>query len=351
MEAVLLIVLLAVLIAGLIGIFFVFSKGRGGKGEFEPKLIALEAVMRQMSEGMVHLRRDISDSLRVGHDSLAKSSELSQRMLQDFTRNITEMKGALEKVHESVKDTTGKMSAFQDIFKTPQRYGPWGESSLAHLLEERYPRELILSQYQFANGEKVDFALKLPNDLLLPIDAKFSKDAFQNYLDAPDGPEKESRRKALAQKTKSDVDDIYQKYIRPDEGTTDFALMFIPAEAIYYELMFRLADLKVDEYAESKRVRIVSPNTVFLTLRIIEHWYRDISFQRETRDLIKRLGTIKIDAQKLEEGFMRLGRHLETAAGSFDDSKKRLHLLTERVQKVIQIGGEKELLDAERKTE
>lgn len=300
--------------------------------------------MKQMAEEnfrqFSQLRQDVTTNLKSGHDTFTKSSESSQRLISDFTRKVAEMEGALGKVYESVKDSTGKMTAFQDIFKTPQRYGPWGESSLQHLLGQRYPEELILRQHHFLNGEAVDFALKLPNNLLLPIDSKFPKDAFQNYIDAVDPSEKEARRKALAQKVKSDIDDIYGKYVRPEESTTDFALMFIPAESMYYELMFRLSDLKIDEYAESKKIRITSPNTLYMTLRIIEHWYRDVSVHKETHELIKRLGTIKIDAKKLDEGFDRLGKHLQTAVGSFDDSKKRLGLLTDRVDKVIKIGAE-----------
>lgn len=315
--------------------------------ELEMKLTTIEAVMKQMGEEnfrqFSQIRQDVTSNLKVGHESLSRSSEMNQRMLQDFTKNITEMKGALENVHNSVKDTTGKMNAFQDIFKTPQRYGPWGESSLHHLLTQRYPEELILKQHHFSNGEAVDFALKLPNNLLLPIDSKFPKDAFQNYIDAIDPADKEAKRKAFAQKVKSDVEDIYKKYVRPEEGTTNFALMYIPAESMYYELMFKLSDLNVDEYAKSKSIAIVSPNTLYMTLRIFEDWHRDVSIQKQTQELIKRLGTIKIDARKLEEGFDRLGKHLQTAVGSYDDSKKRLFLMTDRVDKVIKIGNEKEL--------
>ena len=139
MESVFFTILLGIIVAGLVVIVLFLIKKRGPEG----KLAALEAIMKQMSEESFRqfsqLRQDVTANLKVGHEDFARSSEASHRLLQDFTKNITEMKGALERVNESVKDTTGKVTAFQDIFKTPQRYGPWSESSLQHLLAQRYP--------------------------------------------------------------------------------------------------------------------------------------------------------------------------------------------------------------------
>jgi DNA recombination protein RmuC len=113
--------------------------------------------------------------------------------------------------------------------------------------------------------------------------------------------------------------------------------MYVPAEVVYYELMFGMGEASLDEYSKRKKVILVSPNTLHLTLRVIEHWFRDMTVAKETREIIKRLGTIVADGEKLGESYQRLGKHLGNAQGAYEDTGKRISLLSGRVKKVISL--------------
>jgi DNA recombination protein RmuC len=176
--------------------------------------------------------------------------------------------------------------------------------------------------------------LKLPNKKLLPIDAKFFSDNFGKMKGAKTEEELNFFQKKLIQDIKVNIQEISSKYILPSEGTVDFALMFIPAEAIFYEIMFNLREEDIANYARSKKVVLVSPNTIYLTLRTIVDWFRDTQISRQTQEILKRLNRIQTDAEKLMEEFRKLGGHLRSATSSYEGAEKRLSLFTDRVEKL-----------------
>ncbi len=145
------------------------------------------------------------------------------------------------------------------------------------------------------------------------------------------------------QDIKKRVDEVCSKYILPSEGTVDFALMYIPAEAIYYEIMFNLKEEDVADYAWRKKIVLTSPNTIYLTLRTIENWFKDTQISRETQRILKRLNRINQDAEKLSEAFRKLGNHLRNAISAYDNSEKRLSLFSERIEKLLEIKENKKL--------
>jgi DNA recombination protein RmuC len=260
------------------------------------------------------------------------TSQAMSNQIQSFTKETTQLRDDLKQIHERIKD----ISSFQDIFRSPKLRGQWGEASLEHIIAEHFPRELYNMPYSFSSGEQVDAILKLPDGRILPIDAKFSSDNFERMINSDSDLEKESHRRDFLRDVKRRVDEIASKYILPSEGTIDFALMYIPAEAIYYEIMFHLREENIGNYAWKKKVVLTSPNTIFLTLRTIEHWFRDTQISRQTSEVLKRLGRVSIDAEKLMEEFKKLGRHLRNASSAYEHSEKRLSLLERRVDNLIE---------------
>src|SRR4030042_1669308 len=120
--------------------------------------------------------------------------------------------------------------------------------------------------------------------------------------------------------------------------------MYIPAEAIYYEIVNNMGrELDVAAFAWSKRIILTSPNTIYLTLRTIEHWFKDTQISRQTQEILKKLAKVHQDAGKLMEDFRKLGSHLKNASSAYDDSKNRLSVLDERVEKLVEIGETKKL--------
>ena len=153
---------------------------------------------------------------------------------------------------------------------------------------------------------------------------------------------REIHRKIFYGDVKKKIDEIASKYILPSEGTTDVALMYVPAETVYYELINNIKDVDIPNYARSKKVFMVSPNTFALSVSAIRHWFRDVQINHQTKDIIKRLDRIASDGGKLADDFRKLGNHISNAKSSYDDSEKRLSLMVDRVKNVIEIGQQEE---------
>jgi len=294
---------------------------------------SIKDLERRLTDLMIGQLKEIRDS----QDGVSKEMHVQ---IRSFTEEATKIKDDLKQVQEAVKD----VSTFQDIFKSPKLRGQWGEASLEHILAQHFPKELYKIQYLFSSGEQVDAVLKLPNGRVLPIDAKFPVENFDKMINAVSDTEKSFFKKNFLEDVKNRVNEIAEKYILPSEGTTDFALIYIPAEAIYYEIINNISkEVDVAAFAWSKKIILTSPNTIYLTLRTIEHWFRDTQISRQTQEILKKLSKVHQDAEKLMEDFRKLGNHLKNASFAYSDSEKRLSLLDEKVEKLVEIGETKQL--------
>ncbi len=313
----------------IIGIFFYLTrKSKVDQNQND----AIKDLERRLTDLMMAQLKEIRDVQN------GTSREMNNQ-IRSFTKETTQIREDLKQIQEKVKD----VSSFQEIFKSPKLRGQWGEASLEHVLSEHFPSELYKTQYLFSTGEQVDAILKLPNGRILPIDSKFSSDNFERMIHSESEIEKTSLKQQFLRDVKLRIDEIASKYILPHEGTVDFALMYIPAEAIYYEIMFHLREGDVAKYAWSKKVVLTSPNTIYLTLRTIEHWFRDTQISKQTQEILKRLSKIHIDAQKLMNDFRKLGSHLKNATSAYENSEKRLSLFSEKVEKLTTIKESKKL--------
>ncbi len=289
----------------------------------------LKDLERRLTDLMIGQQKEIRGS--VDNTSRAMNEQISS-----FTRETVQIRQDLKQVQETMKG----ISSFQEIFKSPKLRGQWGEATLAHILSEYFPRELYESEHLFSSGEQVDFVLKLPDKKLLPIDVKFSSDNFLKMIEAKSEEERISFQKKFTQDVKFNIDKIAAKYILPSEGTVDYGLMYIPAEAIFHNMIFDLRDENIGEYARKKKIVLTSPNTIYLTLKTIEHWFRDTRISHQTQEILKRLDRIQQDSGKLMEDFRKLGGHLRNAVSTYDSSEKRLSLFSDRVDKMLEIKEE-----------
>jgi len=311
-------------------VFFVFygRKSKTDQGQTE----AIRSLEQQINV-MVGQIKEISGAV-------GGTSQEMNKQISSFTKEATQIREDLKQIQNTVKE----VSSFQEIFKAPKLRGQWGEANLEHILGQYFPHELCKRQYLFSSGEQVDAILKLPNGKILPIDAKFPADNFLKMVDTASETEKNFYRKSFLEDVKSRINEISSKYILPSENTVDFALMYIPAEAIYYEIINNIGrELDVSGYAWSKKIILTSPNTIYLHLRTIEHWFKDTQISRQTQEIVKRLARISQDAVRLMDDFRKLGGHIRNASSAYDNSEKRLSLLGERVEKIIETEDKKYL--------
>lgn len=295
------------------------------------------------TEAIRELERRLTDlmlsQLKEIRGTVDGTSRSMMEQISSFTKGTVQISEQLKGLQEKVND----ISSFQEIFRTPKLRGQWGEASLEHVLSNYFPKEFYKKNHRFLSGEQVEFVIKLPNGKILPIDAKFFSDNFEKMIETEDEEKKEYYKKRFVTDIKFNIDKISSKYILPHEGTLDYALMYIPAEAIFHKIMYDLRDENLGEYARKKKVIITSPNTIYLTLRTIIEWIKDVQLSQEAQEILKKLARIQQDAQKLMEDFKRLGSHLRNATNAYDSSEKRLSLFTERVEKIIETKEPKEL--------
>lgn len=304
----------------------------------------------RQTEAIRDLERRLTDLMTSQLDKIRGNVDGTSRVLHEqirsFTKEATQIREDLKQIQETVKD----VSSFQEIFKSPKLRGQWGEASLEHILGQHFPSELYQRQYLFSSGEQVDAVLKLPNGRILPIDAKFPSDNFGKMVEAASETEKIFFRKKFVDDVKFRVDEIASKYILPSEGTVDFALMYIPAEAIYYEIANNISkEVDIASYAWSKKIILTSPNTIYLHLKTIEHWFRDTQISKRTQEILKKLSRIYQDAEKLMDDFRKLGSHIRNAGSAYDSSEKRLSLFSERVERLLETGETKQLEESTEK--
>ena len=298
----------------------------------------------KQSDAIRDLERRITDlmigQLREIRGSVDGTSKQLNDQIRSFTKETTEMRENLKQIEEVVKD----VSSFQEIFKSPKLRGQWGEASLEHILSQHFPKELYKTQYLFSSGEQVDAVLKLPNNKVLPIDSKFPSENFDKMVNAVSETEKNFFKKSFLDDVKNRINEIATKYVLPSEGTTDFALIYIPAEAIYYEIINNIGkEVDIAAFAWSKKIILTSPNTIYLTLRTIEHWFRDTQISRQTQEILKKIAKVHQDAEKLMNDFRKLGSHLKNASSAYSDSENRLKLLDDKLEKFVEIGEAKKL--------
>lgn len=283
---------------------------------------------KTQTENIRNLEHRITDlmtnQLKEIRGSVDSTSKSMYNQISSFTKETVQIREEMKQVQDAMKG----ISSFQEFFKSPKIRGQWGEASLEHVLGQYYPKELFSIQHYFKSGDIADAILKLPNEKIIAIDAKFPFDNFRLMT------EDRSHEKKFVEDVKKQITDISNKYILPQEGTIDFAIMYIPAEAVYYEINM-IKDVDLAGFAHSKKVILTSPNTIFLALSAIEHWFKDVQIGKKTQDILKRLARIQQDGNKLYDGFRVLGKHLSNAQSSYDDNEKRLTFLTDRVERLL----------------
>jgi len=260
--------------------------------------------------------------LKTMQKSLDSSTGNMVKTLQENSRQLNER---LEKTASAVKDVekeVGQMSEIgrnmrdlQEFLKSPKLRGNIGEQVLKDLISQMFPKNNFFLQYEFKSGEKVDAAIKTDAGIL-PIDSKFPMENFQKMTKAELKTEKAIFEKEFIKDIKKHINDISRKYILPSEGTMDFALMYVPSESVYYELVNQT---EVLDFARKQRVYIVSPSTLYAHLQTILLAFEGKKLESKSRQIFSLLRGIQIDWEKVNENMGVLGKHINNASSQFNN--------------------------------
>lgn len=284
-----------------------------------------------------NLTRQVGDHLQNQGQVMQQTHEGVGKRLDNAARVVGELQSRLGKLEEAnlrIYEVGKDIASLQEILKAPKLRGNLGELFLGDLLSQLLPLENFMLQYSFKNGEKVDAVVKLGGNLV-PIDSKFPLENFKKFLETNSEAEKKTARKMFLSDVKKHIDAIAQKYIRPDEGTYDFALMYIPAENVYYEMVIRDeafdSDFSVISHAMSKRVIPVSPNNFYVYLNTILMGLKGLKVEQSAKEILVSLARIQGDLGRFSEDFAKLGTHLNNARSAYDSADKRLSKLGEKM--------------------
>jgi len=230
----------------------------------------------------------------------------------------------LEEANKRIFDLGKGINDLQNILKSPKLRGGMGEIWLSEMLSQIIPAGHFTMQYRFKSGEICDAIITLRDGLLLPIDSKFSLENFVKMTDA-DEAEKPAFKRLFNQDMRKRIDEISKKYILPDEGTMEFAFMYVPAENVYYQAFIQDEDkLNMLDYAMKQRVIPVSPSSFYAYLQVIALGLRGMEIEKSAKEIQKNLGGIKGELAKFRQAYDTLGGHLRHAQQSFEGSEKRL---------------------------
>ena len=237
------------------------------------------------------------------------------------TTHVQRQLGELGKANAEILVRATELKRLEQALRPPKARGGFGELLLENLLRDRLPADAYQVQYGFSTGERVDAVIKV--ERLVPIDAKFPLDNFERLVEAETDEEKTLHEKAFARDLKNHVDAIAEKYIRPDEGTYDFALMYLPSESVYYELVCGKTGALL-QYAHTKRVFPVSPTTFTSQLQVIVLGLKGMQIEQRAHEVMAYVAQLEQDFGRFRDDFGLIGKHLGHAQSKYSEAERRL---------------------------
>jgi len=271
----------------------------------------------------------VTQNLRSSSGDINQRLDHAAKLYGDLRNQLGSLSAANTQIQSMVKD----VSALQDILRPPKLRGGMGEVLLENLLREILPAEHFETQYRFKTGAIVDAVIHL-KEIIVPVDAKFPLENFRRMLGASNDEERRSARKEFARDIRKHIDDIHDRYILTNEGTASFAMMYIPAENVYYETIIKAEDegeKALYSYAISRQVMPVSPNSFYAYLLTLSQGFRGMRIEERAREIIDHLNLLRSDLEKFNEDFRKVGMHISNAQTRYGEAEKRLARFEEKL--------------------
>ncbi len=332
-----------VILGGVLIVLLIFN--RKGAPHLDPQALALlqqqvDSLRGQMGESLSQLTSQVNHQLAsITQQLQATTGQIGERLdsaskaVSDVRQNLGELSKATERVFEIGKD----ISALQDILRPPKLRGGLGELFLENILNQILQPEYYTMQYGFRSGSKVDAVIRLPQGLV-PVDAKFPLENFKKIIEVQNEEERGARKKEFMRDVRKHIDAISSKYILPDEGTFDFALMYIPAENVYYEIIVKdESENELLPYALQKRVIPVSPNSFYAYLQTILLGLKGLRIEKQAKEIQSGLSRLHGDFERFAEEFAVVGKHLSNAKNKYDEVGRALERFGDRLGNIGQI--------------
>ena len=334
MESILVVVgiLLVVIVLGLlVWLITIISASRRDSSGQSSAISLLQQQLEALKTSQDGTSQVLQKSLQAGQENISSNLLTSQKILTQLNTQIGELHGT----NKQMLEVGNEVKRLQNILSSPKLRGQMGERSLENMLSLILPKDSYTLQHTFKDGKIVDALVQL-TDFSVSIDAKFPLPAFENIVKVESEEEKIKLRKQLARDLTKHIDKIASDYIRPTEGTLDFAIMYIPAENIYYETVVRYSGETKDilQYALDRKVIPVSPNLLYAYLMTIVMGLHGLQIEEQAAQIHQNLKKLNASFASYCENWDVLGKHLRNAQSQYDSADKKLSRFGSQLEQI-----------------
>jgi DNA recombination protein RmuC len=296
----------------------------------------LDSINQQVTEQLNQSTRVMNASSTAVNDRIAA--------VQTTFAGLQKQVGEMTEQARQLSDLSKSVTAIEHVLRAPKMRGSFGEEQLEALLALIFPQQQFVSQHRFASGEVVDVLLRLPMGSVA-IDAKFPLENFRRIAEASTEDEKKSWRRNFLRDVKKRVDEIAMRYIRPAEGTLSIALMYVPAENVYYETIIRdEAGDDLYHYCLSRRVLPVSPNSLYAYLETIMVGLKGFEIGQRAQAILSEIESLRIELEKFGKAYDTISQHIRNASSKLEEGTKLLTKVELRVESLVGNGAEQKEL-------
>ncbi|MFA6459564.1 MAG: DNA recombination protein RmuC [Candidatus Paceibacterota bacterium] len=350
MQTTLIILVILAVAANIVMVFMLVARGR--KEEPKQDGEGLNLILQQVNELSRTVERKVGDLTKTVDHKITESSRSMQESVRNqlsesskLIKEVTEGLTKLDETNKQVVSFADQLQNLQDILKNPKQRGILGEYYLETLLKNVMPPGSYAMQYEFPSKEKeggkvIADAVVFVKDKIIPIDSKFSLENYNRLTAEKNVPERERLEKLFRQDLKTRIDET-SKYIQPENGTMDFAFMFIPHEAIYYDLLVaEIGGMKINtrdliDYAfTDRRVLIVSPTSFLAFLQTVLQGLKALQIEETAKDIVKRVGELGNHLKSFEEFYSKMGSHLGTVVNQYNQAGKEFRKIDKDVMRI-----------------
>jgi DNA recombination protein RmuC len=307
-----------------------------------PRFVAVSQAQAsaQLSERNAELDRHLQGVVETMDRRLAELDTKVDRRLESAQRTTSDIHERLGKVDEATTQMLERakdLARLEHALRPPKARGGFGELLLENLLRDRLPPSAYQMQFTFATGDRVDAVVRVDRDI--PVDSKFPLDNYTRLVEAESDDERTLAERQFGRDVKHHIDAIASKYIRPDEGTYDFAFMYIPVEAVYYELACGKTGALLS-YAHDRRVFPVSPTTFTAYLQVIALGLRGMQIEQHAHEVMAYVADLQRDFERFADDFDKVGTHLGHAQSKYHEAGKRLDRFETKLERAVEERGE-----------
>jgi DNA recombination protein RmuC len=313
---------------------------------------SLASVTSDLGSRLDNINRQVTEQLNQGTNVMNAGSDVFNKNMtavQSTFAGLQKQVGEMTEQARQLSELSRAVTAIEHVLRAPKLRGNFGEEQLENLLGLVFPKEQYAMQFRFSTGEITDAMVFLPQGSVA-IDSKFPLENFRRIVETTSEEEKKVLRRDFLRDVRRRVDEVALRYIRPAEGTLPFALMFVPAENVYYETIIRDEDgFQLYRYCQEKRVIPVSPNSLYAYLQTIMVGLKGMQVGQRAETIVREIESLRIELEKFTKAYDTVGQHIKNAAAKLEEGSRLLNKVELRVEGLTGNGAEQQTLFEEKK--